>query len=130
METTPQVRFDYQRLDVYWAAVTFRRWHRVLLRRLPPGNGDLRDQIRRAVNSIVLNIAEASGEFSGPDRARFNRFARRSAVECASVLDLLEDDGLFRADALEEGRTLLDRIMAMLTVMGSLRTPAKHEGRR
>ena len=75
------------------------------------------DQIGRASTSIVLNIAEGCGEFSAADRARFYRFARRSAAECAAVLDLLEEFEQFPADALEEGRVMLDRIMAMMTAL-------------
>ncbi len=110
-------RFDFQRLDVYRAAIKFAGWRRRLLRRLPAADGDLADQMRRASTSIALNVAEGCGEFSLPDRARFYRFARRSAAECAAVLDLFEELELFRGDALEDGRVLLDRIIAMLTAM-------------
>ncbi len=117
MERTTTTRFDFQRLDVYRAAIKFAGSRRQLLRRLPRADGDLADQMRRASTSIALNIAEGCGEFSAPDRARFYRFSRRSAAECAAVLDLFEELDLFPAAALEEGRVLLDRIMAMLTAM-------------
>ncbi len=64
-----------------------------------------------------MNIAEGCGEFSLPERRRFYRMAWRSAAECAAVLDLFEELELFRAEALEDGRVLLDRILAMLTAM-------------
>jgi four helix bundle protein len=47
------------------------------------------DQLERASSSIVLNIGEGAGRFSGPDQARFFVIARGSATECAAVLDVL-----------------------------------------
>jgi len=111
-------KFDHQRLDVYRAAVKFAGWRRgIVLGRLPPGNADLADQITRASTSVVLNIAEGCGEFSRPDRVRFYRMARRSATECAAVLDLFEEFELLPLAGLEDGRALLSRVIAMLTAL-------------
>ncbi len=126
MDKGTATRFDFQRLDVYRAAIKFAGWRRQLLKRLPAADGDLADQIRRASTSITLNIAEGCGEFSAPERARFYRMSRRSAAECAAVLDLFEELELFRAEALEDGRVLLDRIVAMLTAMIG-RMPSKRK---
>lgn len=109
--------FDHQRLDVYQAARKFVGWRRGVVRGLPAGNGDLADQLCRASTSILLNIAEGCGEFSTLDRIRFYRMARRSATECAAVLDLLEDFKLVALPKLEDGRVLLSRVIAMLTAM-------------
>ncbi len=109
--------FDHQRLDVYQTGRKFAIWRRGIGRRLPSGNGDLMDQLNRASTSILLNIAEGCGEFSIPDRIRFYRTARRSAAECAAVLDIFEDFELIPAPALEDGRALLSRVIAMLTAM-------------
>jgi four helix bundle protein len=51
----------------------------------PRGLGDLADQLRRASTSIVLNIAEGAGEYSPKDKAKFYRFAKRSAAECSAI---------------------------------------------
>ena len=118
-----EARFDHQRLDVYQAAVKFAGWRRHLVGALPGGNADLANQIARASTSIVLNIAEGCGEFSRPDRVRFYRMARRSAAECAAVLDLVEELDLSPARTLEDGRALLSRIIAMLTALS--RQPMK-----
>ncbi len=117
MEKPTGTRFDFQRLDVYRAAIRFAGWRRQLLKRLSATDGDVADQIRRASTSIALNIAEGCGEFSLPERRRFYRMARRSAAECAAVLDVFEELEFYRGEALEDGRVLLDRIIAMLTAM-------------
>ena len=56
--------------------------------RLPRGRAFLSDQLHRAAVSIPLNIAEGAGEFSQGEKARFYRIARRSATECAAILDV------------------------------------------
>ena len=82
------MHFDHERLDVYNAAVDFVAIAHRILSNLPTGHGDLADQLRRAATSIVLNIAEGAGEFAPSEKARFYRIARRSAVECAAILDI------------------------------------------
>ncbi len=107
-------RHSHEKLDVYHVALEFVVWRRKRLV-IPRGNADLADQLTRAASSIVLNVAEGAGEFSLKEKRRFYRMARRSATECAAALDLLEACGGLRANALEPGRALLDRVVAMLT---------------
>ena len=49
----------------------------------------LKDQLRRAASSIVLNIAEGSGKWSKKDKTNFYRISQASANECLAALDLL-----------------------------------------
>ena len=53
-------RFDYQRLDAYKVALRALELGEQIAKRLPRGYGKLRDQLRRALLSSYLNIAEAS----------------------------------------------------------------------
>ena len=103
----------FQRLDVYRCAVRLLALASALAARLPRGNGELADQLRRAALSIPLNIAEGSGK-EGRDSARFYAIARGSALECAAVLDAMEALGLVAA---AEERELVERIVSMLTKM-------------
>ena len=77
----------------------------------------LADQLRRAALSISLNIAEGAGEFSPQDKARFYRMARRSATECAAILDAQQSLRLADEKRITSGRELLLRIVAMLIRM-------------
>ncbi len=54
-----------------------------------PGEADLRDQLKRASASIVLNIAEGASRHSPPDKRRFYLFARGSVGEVGAALDVL-----------------------------------------
>jgi len=63
---------------------------------------------------VALNIAEGAGEFAPAEKARFYRIARRSATECAAILDVADRLGIVESAALRQGRTLLLRIVAML----------------
>ena len=80
--------FDFERWDVYQVALDFLVIVKGLVEKLPRGNANLADQLQRASTSIPLNIAEGSGEHSLPEKARFYRMAKRSATECASILDV------------------------------------------
>jgi four helix bundle protein len=112
------VHFDHERLDVYTAAVDFVVLAHGILSSLPSGHGDLADQLRRAATSIALNIAEGAGEYSKAEKARFYRIARRSATECAAVLDVSMRLEIATAASCQPARDLLLRIVSMLVNMG------------
>ena len=79
--------FDHEKLEVYREAVAFIAWLSALLEgsvRL----GEVKDQLDRASTSVALNIAEGAGEYAPKDKAKFYRFAKRSAAECAAVIEI------------------------------------------
>ncbi len=78
--------FDHEKLDGYGLAVDFVARANDVVEVLPRGRGYLTDQLQRAALSIVLNIAEGAGKFSGDDKAAFYARARGSATESAAVL--------------------------------------------
>lgn len=83
----------------------------------PRGRAYLADQLLRAGTSIPLNIAEGAGEYSGSEKSRFYRMAKRSATECADIFDICKQLGIVEEGYFMEGRELLVRIVAMLTKM-------------
>jgi four helix bundle protein len=109
--------FDHERLDVYQLAIEFIATAAELVAEYPPGTAHLRDQLGRASTSIALNIAEGAGEFSKPEKARFYRMARRSATECAAVLDVLKALKVAEEKRVAAGRAMLVRVVSMLTRM-------------
>ena len=101
-------------LDAYRVAVEFYR----LLRQATRGRrGHVVDQIGRAAESVVLNVAEAYPAI-GADRARRFRIAGNEASECFAALDLLEIRGELDTKVLATLRALLDRERAMLWRLG------------
>ena len=104
----------HEKLEVYQIALDAAVELDAVAHAIPSERRDLRDQLRRASASILLNIAEGASEFSPDEKARFYRMARRSAAECTAVLDLLARTGrLSRGGRATKAR--LVRIISMLT---------------
>ena len=110
--------FDHEKLEVYGVAIEFVALADNVVEDLPRGRAYLADQLQRAATSIALNIAEGAGERSLADKARIYRFARRSATECAAVLDVCRTLGLGNEPRLSQGRDLLISIVQMLIRLG------------
>lgn len=111
--------FDHERLDVYQAAIAFVILSDEILEELPRGRAYLVDQLQRAGSSVVLNIAEGAGEFARHEKHRFYRMAKRSATECAAILDIGLKLDLIETTKLSQARDLLFRIVSMLIKMVS-----------
>ena len=77
--------FEHERLDVYRASIELVAGADQLADRFPRGRAYLSDQLRRAVASIPLNIAEGAGEFLVAVRALLLRI---TAMLTAMVLKL------------------------------------------
>ena len=73
---------------------------------------NLCDQIHRAMNSVVLNIAEADGNDPGTARARFAS-ACGSAKEVRAGLQLAVAYGYVGSSRVAELDTALDEVCAM-----------------
>ena len=112
--------FDHERWDVYRAALELIIVIKGIVEEFPRGNAYLADQLQRAGTSVPLNIAEGAGEYSASEKVRFYRMAKRSATECASILDVCKQLQVISEDRYMNGRGLLLRIVAMLTKMSRL----------
>src|SRR5437660_1642446 len=80
--------FDFERMDVYRAALGIIHRAVMIADALPRGHRHLSDQLKRASSSIGLNIAEGVGEFRPLEKARFYRMALRSASETFSIVQI------------------------------------------
>ena len=98
--------FRHEKLSAYQLARGVARWVRYEAS-FPRGAPPLKDQARRAADSVVLNLAEGCYR-EGKDRAFHFRVAMGSAAECAAVFDLLDVAG---ADGRQEE---LRRVVAMI----------------
>ena len=107
-------RFDHEKLEVFNIALAFTGRAYVLAQEAPRGSGDLADQLRRASSSIVLNIAEGAGEYALGEKARFYRVAKRSATECAALVELYRRLELCDDSTADAARRERLRIVSML----------------
>ena len=80
----------------------------------PRGYGYLSDQLRRAVVSITLNIAEGNAKFSQSERRRFFKIARASIAEVGACLDLMRTFGLTSPIEVISLKSRLEGISKML----------------
>ena len=111
------MELDHEKLDVYQVSLDFAAWAYELCRNLKGSDRHARDQLLRASQSITLNIAEGCGKMPSADRGRFLQIASGSARECGAILDILSRCGVLKTDALQIGKDMLVRIVAMLTRM-------------
>ena len=109
--------FQHRKLQVYGKAIEAAVLVALITKSIAALDRWLAVQIRRACGSIVLNIAEGAGEFSREEKAKFYRYARRSALEVSAGLDLIAVYGKAEKKLIEKLQALLDEIAAMLTTM-------------
>ena len=110
--SSPEPFLPCERLDVYRVALEFRKSLGILgtVRNISA----LRDQIFRASDSIVFNIAEGAGRIARADKRRHYSYALGSAMECGAALALLHARGALRAEAYEIRRMMIIRVIQML----------------
>ena len=73
---------------------------------------DLEKQVRRATQSIVLNLSEGDRR-RGQDRLHLFRIAAGSAAEVKAALDLAEAWGYLSKGQAEPARDQLDQLLAV-----------------
>jgi four helix bundle protein len=81
---------------------------------------DLGEQIRRALSSVALNIAEGNSSEGGNRVSRFSS-AAGSNSEARGALRVAVAWGYVRTGDVEAGEALLDRVAAMLHRLGARR---------
>ena len=107
--------FDHERLDVYRLSIEYVAFSYGIAKGLSGIQRPARDQWLRAAQSIPLNIAEGNGKQSLKDKTRFFEIARGSALECASIHDVLRVCGAIDDESNRHGKSELKRIVTMLT---------------
>lgn len=111
--------FDHEDLDVYQVALQLVAWLESMLAHFSC-SADLRTKLDKSTTSIVLNIAEGNGRFTGADQAKFYETAYKATVQSASLVDLATADGADDVSRVEQGRELLRRIAAMITALSKV----------
>ena len=108
---------SFQRLEVYQRAIQFLALAWDIVDDLPRGHSARADQLTRAAESVVRNIAEGAGRWSPADISNHYKIARGEAMECAASLDVLRLRKLVAAERYDDGIRLLQSVVAMLTKM-------------
>ena len=111
--------FDFEKLDVFAVAREALARGDKVARRLPRGYATLADQLRRALLSTYLGIAEASSR-AGNDRLARYKCSRGEAAEAGAALQAVAALGLVPAADVEPIITLLRRTAAMLTRLAQM----------
>jgi four helix bundle protein len=108
---------DFRKLRVYRLAVRLAAYLYAHTRKLPADARPIGRQMLKSAASIALNIAEGSGEYAPLEKARFYRYAKRSATETIAGLDMLFAMRLLGPDMFARADAALEEITAMLTTM-------------
>ncbi|HEY3358634.1 MAG TPA: four helix bundle protein [Polyangia bacterium] len=108
---------SFQRLDVYQRAIEFLALATEIVEGLSRGQAERGDQLIRAAESVVRNIAEGAGRYTQADGSKHYKIARGEAMECAASLDVLRLRKLLAPERYERGVELLEGVVAMLTRM-------------
>ena len=106
--------FDFENLNVYKKAKELNREILSFLRENKQLYSYLRDQLRRASISFVINIAEGSGKFSKADKKNFYTTARGSVYECVSLFEIIFEENQIIKEEFQEFYQKLETISKML----------------
>ncbi len=104
----------HEKLECYRRAVVMAEELSKESARWPRGLGYLVDQQRRAMASVVLNLAEGNARKSNVERRRFFEIARASAAEVSACIDLMSAFGLTSKVSVLSLKSRLDGISRMI----------------
>ena len=109
-----QIR-SFEDLECWKACTDFRRFIRVLIKKLPPEEKyELASQMRRASRSVTNNIAEGYGRFHFKENAQFSRQSRGSLYELKDDLIIALDENYLSQTEFEEGVQKFEKCVSLL----------------
>ena len=108
--------YKFERLEVWQLALEYGDLIYKILDTLPHSEDfNLKAQMRRAVTSIALNIAEGSTGQSDPEQNRFLGLALRSLIETVACLRWAQRKNIGDASLLEEGDAFSEKLFAKIS---------------
>ena len=111
-------QFYFRRLEVYQNAKQTSKYICQLLRKFPDiERYALCSQIRRAVMSIPINIAEGFGRFSSKEKAHFIEIAYGSLTETLCELEISLDENYISEEEFSEAEKQLIIISKQLSAL-------------
>ncbi len=110
--------FKFEKLEVWKKSINFSLKIHQLTRNFPKEElYILTSQIKRAADSIALNIAEGSTGQSNAEFKLFLGYAIRSAIEVVSCLYIGKTRNLIKEDKFQELYNKLESIVKMLQAL-------------
>ena len=110
--------FYYRRLDVYQNAKALSHEVCKLVKTFPVDERyALCDQLRRAVMSIPINIAEGFGCFSAKEKAHFIQIAFGSTNEVMCELELSLDEGYINHELFSSLESMIISVKKQLSTL-------------
>lgn len=106
--------FSHEDLEVYQTALQFVGWIEDSSTNFSC-SADLLSKLDKSTTTIILNIAEGNGRFSGTDHLKFLRIAYKATIQSASLMDLAVVGNPSASGRMQEGHEMLRRIAAMVT---------------
>ena len=100
----------YQKSEIYYAQVL-----KILAN--PKIDKNLKDQLKRAALSIVLNIAEGAGKYTKNDKKNFYVVAKGSVNECVAIMRILKVEKLIDEETYCSSYEILLEIAKMLSAL-------------
>lgn len=105
---------NHQRLKCYCILLSIAKRMPRLTQMLPKGNYYIEDQLKRALSSAILNLAEGNGRTSIKERNRFFDISLASISEVAAGIDIISSYGYLPANHEEEIKNNLRSAYAMI----------------
>ena len=110
--------FKFEKLLVWQKALDLATNIHVLTQTFPKDElFILTSQIKRAADSVALNIAEGSTGQSNPEFKKFLGYASRSAIEVVACLHLAKRRLLINDETFEQYSALCEEILVMLNAL-------------
>lgn len=88
-----------------------------LIDQIPLSPGNLSDQLKRAICSVLLNTAEGNGRRSSRERRRFFDIARASATESSAAIEAAHAMGWV---SISDYQFLMDCLLQVVKILYKL----------
>jgi four helix bundle protein len=106
--------FDFEKFPVYQKAeLQYSKILKVIVQSKIDKN--IKDQLKRASLSIILNIAEGAGKFTKNDKKNFYIISKGSVNECVALIRILRIEKLITDELFHEIYSDLLEIAKMLS---------------
>ncbi|RNC83688.1 MAG: four helix bundle protein [Balneola sp.] len=110
--------FKFEKLEIWNLSKEMAKQVYMLIRLLPDEERyNLSSQMRRAVTSISLNIAEGSTSQTDPEQIRFLGYAHRSLMEVVACLILIKENNYIDKDFFEQLYRDAEKLSAKILAM-------------